>query len=295
MHLHELPADVETQTGATGGLPGANRIKLVEDTCPFVHRHPWSFVLHTDLHDTLHDLEPHRNRGPCRRELDGVDQEIGDHMVDQAAVGQDEREVHVRLDVYLLALQFRPGSNVRYHVLDTMDQVERAQTQDYRAGLQPGARQGAVDRPLQPCQVALDGFQISPTRTFGQVGQLLIRTFGLLMVVVNTAMFWLLIRFTPFAWQIQEPAWLWILVAAGLISIAVTLLDALLGLDQPQLDEEGRGQFIWQWFERVPGWMTEELVENVRTEQCLRTINRYGLDIALAPTPFSRLRNQVEI
>ena len=62
-------------------------------------------------------------------------------------------------------------------------------------------------------------------------------------------------------------AWLWILLAAGLISLAVTLLDALLGLDQPQLDEEGRGQFIWQWFEGVPlpEWMTDELVENVRS------------------------------
>jgi hypothetical protein len=98
-------------------------------------------------------LELYVDRGPRRRELDGVDQEIGDHVVDQAAVGQDEREVHVRLDVYLLALQFQPGSNVRYHVLDTMDQVERAHTQDNRAGL-CRALSRAVDRPLQPCQVA---------------------------------------------------------------------------------------------------------------------------------------------
>ena len=76
-----------------------------------------------------------------------------------------------------------------------------------------------------------------------------------------------MIRFSPFAWEIDEPSWLWILLAASLISIAVTLLDALLGLDQPQLDEEGRGQFIWQWFERIPGWATDELVENVRMEQ----------------------------
>jgi uncharacterized membrane protein YvlD (DUF360 family) len=66
------------------------------------------------------------------------------------------------------------------------------------------------------------------------VGQL-IRTFGLFMVVVNTAMFWLLIRFA-LAWQIQEPAG-WILGPQP-HPIAVTLLDALLGLDQPQLDEE---------------------------------------------------------
>ena len=127
------------------------------------------------------------------------------------------------------------------------------------------------------------------------LGQLVIRTIGVAMAFVETAIFWLLCWISPFAWRISEPQWLWSLVAALLISLAVTLLDALLGLDQPQLDEEGHGQFIWQWFERVPGWMTEELVENVRLEQCLRTIYSYGLDIALAPTPVSRLRNQVEM
>lgn len=127
------------------------------------------------------------------------------------------------------------------------------------------------------------------------VGQLLIRTMGLLMLVVNTAVFGVLIGFSPFAWDIQEPRWLWILVAASLISLAVTLVNALLGLDQPQLDEEGRGQFVWRWLERIPGWATPELLENVRVEQIMRTIYSYGLDIALSPTPFNRIRNRVEV
>ncbi|MBX2997628.1 MAG: phage holin family protein [Caldilineaceae bacterium] len=127
------------------------------------------------------------------------------------------------------------------------------------------------------------------------IGQLLIQTMGMLMSFISTVGFALLIWILPFGWAIDQPQWLWIVVAAGLMSLAVTLLDALLGLDQPQLDEEGRGQFVWQWLDRIPGWMTTELVENVRTEQVMRTIYRYGLDIALSPTPISRIRNRVEI
>jgi uncharacterized membrane protein YvlD (DUF360 family) len=126
------------------------------------------------------------------------------------------------------------------------------------------------------------------------VGQFLIRSMGLLLPVVNAAIYALLFRFTPFAWQIDQPTWLWIMVAAGLISLGMTLVDALLGLDQPQLDEAGRGQFVWQWLDGIPGWKTNDLVENVRMEQVFRTIWRYGLNIALAPTPIGLLHNRVE-
>ena len=126
------------------------------------------------------------------------------------------------------------------------------------------------------------------------VGQLLIRTMGLITIAVNTGVFALLIGLSPFAWKIREPMWLWLLVAAVLISLAVTLLDALLGFDQPQLDAEGRGQFIWKWLDRIPGWATQELIENVRVEQTLRTIRSYGLDIALSPTPINHIRSRVE-
>jgi len=126
------------------------------------------------------------------------------------------------------------------------------------------------------------------------VGQFLIRSMGLLLPVVSAALYALLIRFTPFAWEIDQPTWLWILVTAGLIALVMTLVDVLLGLDQPQLDEAGRGQFVWQWLDGIPSWKTNDLVENVRMEQVFRTIWRYGLNITLAPTPIGRLRNRVE-
>jgi ubiquinone biosynthesis protein len=126
------------------------------------------------------------------------------------------------------------------------------------------------------------------------VGQFLIRSMGLLLPVVYAALYALLIRFAPFAWDIDQPTGLWILVAASLIALVVTLVDALLGLDQPQLDEAGRGQFIWQWLDGIPGWKTHDLVENVRMDQVYRTIWRYGLDITLAPTAIGQLRNRVE-
>ena len=125
-------------------------------------------------------------------------------------------------------------------------------------------------------------------------GQLLIRTMGLFTIVIATAGFALLIWFSPFAWAIEQPRWLWILMVAALMAVVVTLVDELLGLDQPQLDEEGRGQLMWQWFDRIPGWATTELIENVRVEQVMRAIRRYGLDIALSPTPISLIRNRVE-
>jgi ubiquinone biosynthesis protein len=127
------------------------------------------------------------------------------------------------------------------------------------------------------------------------LGQLLIQTMGLFMGVINTVGLALLIWLMPFAWEIDQPEWAWILLAATLMSVAVTLLDALLGLDQPQLDEEGRGQFIWRWFERIPGWANSELAENVRVEQIMGIIHSYGLDIALSPTPINQVRNQVEM
>lgn len=126
------------------------------------------------------------------------------------------------------------------------------------------------------------------------VGQFVIRSMGLMLPMAYAGLYWLLIRFTPFAWEIDQPRWFWSLVAASLIAVVVALTDALLGLDQPQLDEAGRGQFVWRWLDGLPGWKTNDLVENVRTEQVYRTIWRYGLDIALAPTRFGLLRNRVE-
>jgi ubiquinone biosynthesis protein len=126
------------------------------------------------------------------------------------------------------------------------------------------------------------------------IGQFVIRSMGLMLPVAYAGLYWLLIRFTPLAWEIDQPRWFWSLVAASLIAIVVALTDALLGLDQPQLDEAGRGQFVWHWLEGIPGWKTNELMENVRMEQVYRTIWRYGLDIALAPTRFGQIRNRVE-
>ncbi|MBK8797408.1 MAG: phage holin family protein [Anaerolineales bacterium] len=62
------------------------------------------------------------------------------------------------------------------------------------------------------------------------VGQLLIRSTGLFLIVVNASLFSFLIIFSPFDWTVAQPRWLWILVASRLLALLVAAVDAVLGL-----------------------------------------------------------------
>lgn len=125
------------------------------------------------------------------------------------------------------------------------------------------------------------------------VGQLLIRSTGLFLLVVNAALFALLIHLSPFDWTIAAPRWLWVLLASALLALAVAAVDALLGLDRLQVDAAGRLDRFWQRVERRPGLHGKALVENVRLQQVRDLVWRYGLDIALGPTLVGTLRAAV--
>ena len=121
------------------------------------------------------------------------------------------------------------------------------------------------------------------------VGQLLIRSTGLFLIVVNASLFSFLIIFSPFDWTVAQPRWLWILVASSLLALLVAAVDAVLGLDRPQLDRDGHLYLFWQRIDHIPGLRGKTLVENVRLQQVHDMVWRYGLDIALSPTPIGSL------
>jgi ubiquinone biosynthesis protein len=126
-------------------------------------------------------------------------------------------------------------------------------------------------------------------------GGLIVRTMGLFIVVMNVILFWLVVNILPVEWTGLSTLPFWALTLTAVVfSLLQALLAALLGLDQPDIDAEGHGRFLWRFIDDLPVGNRSRLIDNIRIEQIYRKLWQYGIDIALGESPVSAVRARVQ-
>src|SRR6478735_1589681 len=140
-----------------------------------------------------------------------------------------------------------------------------------------GAAIALVDRLIRPVIVAL-------------TGRWVLSTMGVALLIVNVVSLWIATVFSPQIAVGAQPHLLWFVIGAAALTIVGSLFDAVLGLNVPQVDATGNAHWIWTLLDALPTPRRSRIIENVRLQQVYETIYRFGLDIALEPTPIGRLR-----
>jgi ubiquinone biosynthesis protein len=125
-------------------------------------------------------------------------------------------------------------------------------------------------------------------------GNLLIWSMGLLVLVINGSMFYLLSIVIPGIVIVDSPVLLRVVIAAAILAIIAMVLEAVFGLDSPVLDDPGKSKFYWRWLGRLPTGRRNRIVENLRLSQVYRTVRSYGLDILVALTPLAKFRKTMQ-
>jgi len=121
-------------------------------------------------------------------------------------------------------------------------------------------------------------------------GRLLFTTLGLFVVIINAIAIWITSVIAPIKIGIvADPVILWIIVGAALYTALSTVVEALLGLNRPDLSAD-RSSGIWGFLERLPTPRRNAIIENLRLQQVYSAIYTTSLDIALADTPVGDIR-----
>ena len=121
-------------------------------------------------------------------------------------------------------------------------------------------------------------------------GRLLYTTMGFFVVIINAIALWLTSIIAPIKIaQVADPTWLWIILAAALYTLLSTLLDAVLGVNRPDLGAD-RSRGIWGFLESLPTPRRNSIIENLRLQQVYDAIYTTSLDIALEDTAVGSLR-----
>ncbi|HRA66961.1 MAG: AarF/UbiB family protein [Caldilinea sp.] len=113
-------------------------------------------------------------------------------------------------------------------------------------------------------------------------GRLIIRSFGLFVVVINAMLLAVLAWLGN--WQVAN---VFTLLFGGLvIGIVLALLDALLGVNRPFLRDADEQPRLWSFLVRLSGNRSNQLIANLRFQQVYDLIYRYLLEIGLDRLPF---------
>ena len=121
-------------------------------------------------------------------------------------------------------------------------------------------------------------------------GRLLYTTMGFFVVIINAIALWLTSIIAPIKIaQVADPTWLWVILAAALYTLLSTLLDAVLGVNRPDLGAD-RSRGIWGFLESLPTPRRNSIIENLRLQQVYDAIYTTSLDIALEDTAVGSLR-----
>jgi ubiquinone biosynthesis protein len=121
-------------------------------------------------------------------------------------------------------------------------------------------------------------------------GRLLFSTMGFFVVIINAIAIWLTSVIAPIKIGTPAEPWiLWIIVAAALYTALSTVMDAVLGLNRPDLGAD-RSRGIWGFLESLPTPRRNAIIENLRLQQVYNAIYTTSLDIALADTPIGGVR-----
>ena len=124
-------------------------------------------------------------------------------------------------------------------------------------------------------------------------GRIIIWSFGLFLIVLNTFVFYLLqtevfvATFTPHydLLLIDPPNWLWLLFGGMGITITLILLEGAIGLDSPIVGRPQHSRLYWRVIGKISTGERNVLAENLRIAQLLDIIVPYLKDMALDETP----------
>jgi ubiquinone biosynthesis protein len=151
-----------------------------------------------------------------------------------------------------------------------------------------------LDLILVGLSLAIMGTFVRPVLT-ALAGSLVIRTYGLISLIISVVVFWLGIELVTFVSDIHvsvpDPEVLWLIVVALVFSLILIAINTLLGLNRPRLDDISHGNPLWHLLDRLPMSGRSRIVENLRLTQVRQIILEYGLDISLAGTPLARFRS----
>ena len=125
-------------------------------------------------------------------------------------------------------------------------------------------------------------------------GRFYIWSMGLLALATDTFIFLLLSYIVPAVWQIGEARLLSAVVGAMTMGVVVIVLEAVTGLDSPQVLKGRRSPFYWRWFGMLPTGRRNRMVESLRTQQMINTIQRYVVDILVGVSPVGGLRRSIQ-
>src|SRR6478672_11204673 len=121
-------------------------------------------------------------------------------------------------------------------------------------------------------------------------GRLLFSTMGFFVVIINAVAIYITSFFAPIRIaDVAQPTLLWVIVAAALYTAFSTVMDAVLGLNRPDLGAD-RSRGIWGFLESLPTPRRNAILENLRLQQVYNAIYSTSLDIALADTPIGPIR-----
>ena len=121
-------------------------------------------------------------------------------------------------------------------------------------------------------------------------GRLLFSTMGFFVVIINAIAIYITAFIAPIKIAtVAEPTLLWVIVAAALYTALSTVMDAVLGLNRPDLGAD-RSRGIWGFLESLPTPRRNVILENLRLQQVYNAIYTTSLDIALADTPVGSIR-----
>lgn len=121
-------------------------------------------------------------------------------------------------------------------------------------------------------------------------GRLYLWSMGLLALAVDTFIFLLLSYLAPTVWQVGGTRLFSAILGAMLMGLVVAVLEALTGLDSPLIAEGRRSPFYWRWLGMLPTGQRNRIVESLRTQQMVNTIQRYMVDIVVGISPFGGIR-----
>jgi ubiquinone biosynthesis protein len=119
-------------------------------------------------------------------------------------------------------------------------------------------------------------------------GRLLLSTMGLFLIVVNAVVIWIAALLAPDVARIATPVPLWLLVFAALFTFLSIGVDALLGLNRPQLSATAGP--VWRLLESLPTPRRNVIIENLRLQQVYDAVYAVALDSALEHTPIAPIR-----
>lgn len=125
-------------------------------------------------------------------------------------------------------------------------------------------------------------------------GRLYIWSMGLLALAIDTFIFLLLSYLAPAIWQVGETRLLSAVVGALAMGLIIMALEALTGLDSPHVMDVQRSRFYWRWLGMLPTGRRNRIVENLRTQQMVSIMQRYGVDILVGISPLAGLRRSVQ-